>query len=136
MRLVRNHILPLLLGAWLLTACCSADKPLRLATTEGETTFDLFVRLQHEFPPTSDSLTIVLDHSLAHEGLHEHGARALLSYRENMPRIIDTLHHRGYRVLLVPNRPADNFNEVDLADMEEVNQEMQHWAHTERIVSD
>ena len=39
-------------------------------------------------------------------------ARALLSYRENMPRIIDTLHHRGYRVLLVPNRPADNFNEV------------------------
>ena len=135
MRLVRNHILPLLLGAWLLTAC-SANTPLRLATTEGETTFDLFVRLQHEFPPTSDSLTIVLDHSLAHEGLHEHGARALLSYRENMPRIIDTLHHRGYRVLLVPNRPADNFNEVDLADMEEVNQEMQHWAHTERIVSD
>ena len=134
MRLVGNHILPLFLGAWLLTAC-STDNPLRLATTEGETTFDLFVRLQHEFPPTSDSLSVVLDHSLAHEGLHEQGARALLSYRENMPRIIDTLHHRGYRVLLV-NRPADNFNEVDLADMEEVNQEMQHWAHTERIVSD
>lgn len=135
MRLVRNHILPLFLGAWLLTAC-SADKPLRLATTEGETTFDLFVRLQHEFPHTSDSLIVILDHSLAHEGLHEQGARALLSYRENMPRIIDTLHHRGYRVLLVPNRPADNFNEVDMADMEEVNQEMQHWAHTERRVSD
>ena len=135
MRLVRNHILPLLLGALLLTAC-SADTPLRLATTEGETTFDLFVRLQHEFPPTNDSLSVVLDHSLAHEGLHEQGARALLSYRENMPRIIDTLHHRGYRVLLVPNRPADNFNEVDMADMEEVNQEMLYWAHTERRVSD
>ena len=63
-------------------------------------------------------------------------ARAVLSYRENMPRIIDTLHHRGYRVLLVPNCPADNFNEVDMADMEEVNQEMLYWAHTERRVSD
>ncbi|MGN0234947.1 MAG: hypothetical protein ACI4BD_01330 [Paludibacteraceae bacterium] len=130
MRLVKHHILPLVLGACLLTSC-SADAPLRLATAEGEATFDLFVRLQHEFPPTRDSLTVIFDHSLAHEGLHEQGARALLSYRENMPRLIDTLQQRGYRVVLVPNRPADNFNETDMADMEEVNREMQHWTHTE-----
>ena len=113
--------------ALLLMVGCRPSAPLELTTAEGETTFDIFVRLAHEFPPTDDSLTVVLNHSLAHEGLHEQGARALLSYRENMPRIIDTLQSRGYRVVLVKNTPADNFCDVDIADMEEVNAEMDSW---------
>ena len=113
--------------ALLLLVGCRPSAPLELTTAEGETTFDIFVRLAHEFPPTDDSLTVVLNHSLANEGLHEQGARALLSYRENMPRIIDTLQLRGYRVVLVKNTPADNFCDVDIADMEEVNAEMDQW---------
>ena len=80
--------------ALLLLVGCRPSAPLELTTAEGETTFDIFVRLAHEFPPTDDSLTVVLNHSLANEGLHEQGARALLSYREKMPRIIDTLQSR------------------------------------------
>ena len=113
--------------ALLLLVGCRPSAPLELTTREGETPFDIFVRLANEFPPTDDSLTVVLNHSLANEGLHEQGARALLSYRENMPRIIDTLQLRGYRVVLVKNTPADNFCDVDIADMEEVNAEMDQW---------
>ena len=113
--------------ALLLLVGCRPSAPLELTTREGETTFDIFVRLANEFPPTDDSLTVVLNHSLANEGLHEQGARALLSYRENMPRIIDTLQLRGYRVVLVKNTPADNFCDVDITDMEEVNAEMDQW---------
>lgn len=107
---------------------CRPQAPIFLSTQAHEDTYDLFVRLATDFPPTTDSTLVVLDHPIAHEGLHTLGERALLSYQENMPRLIDTLRHRGYRVALVLNRPAPDFNEVDLQDMAAVNALMPHWA--------
>ena len=71
---------------------------------------------------------VVLGVGLGEEGLHEKGERALLSYRENMPRIIERLQEAGKTVVVVNSCPSENFNEVDLSDLRDINLEVQQWA--------
>lgn len=70
---------------------------------------------------------VVLCVGLGEEGLHEKGERALLSYRENMPRIVERLQNAGKTVVVANSYPSDNFNEVDYADLRDINLEVQQW---------
>ncbi len=70
---------------------------------------------------------VVVCVGLGEEGLHEKGERALLSYRENMPRIVARLQEAGKIVVVANSYPSDNFNEVDLSDLQDINLEVQQW---------
>jgi uncharacterized OB-fold protein len=70
---------------------------------------------------------VVIGISLGNEGVHENGARAVLSYRENMPRLIRMLQEQGRVVIVTNNYPRADFNEVDYEDLCEVNLEVQQW---------
>ncbi len=70
---------------------------------------------------------VVVCVGLGEEGLHEKGERALLSYRENMPRIVARLQEAGKIVVVANSYPSDNFNEVDLSDLQDINIEVQQW---------
>ena len=70
---------------------------------------------------------VVIGISLGNEGLHEKGARAVLSYRENMPRLIRMLQEQGRVVVVTNNYPRADFNEVDYEDLCDVNLEVQQW---------
>ena len=56
----------------------------------GNNTYDLLARYETDLLPTQAKY-VVVGLSLGNEGLHEKGERALLSYRENMPRLIEQL---------------------------------------------
>lgn len=95
-------------------------------SVDGNNTFDLFARLEKDFAGL-DVQYVVLGISLGNEGLHEVGERAVLSYRENMPRIIHMLQDKGYYVIVVNNYTRADFNEVDYLDLCTVNLEVQQW---------
>lgn len=92
----------------------------------GNSTLDLFARYDRDLLPTKAKY-VVVGLSLGNEGLHEKGERALLSYRENMPRLIAQLQRDGRTVIVTNNYPRADFNAVDYNDLCEVNLEVQQW---------
>ena len=92
----------------------------------GNNTYDLFARYDRDLMPT-EAKYVVIGLSLGNEGLHEKGDRALLSYRENMPRLIRQLQQDGRTVIVTNNYPRADFNSVDYRDLCEVNLEVQQW---------
>lgn len=92
----------------------------------GNNTYDLFARYDRDLVPTNAKY-VVIGLSLGNEGLHEKGDRALLSYRENMPRLINQLQQDGRTVIVTNNYPRADFNPVDYRDLCEVNLEVQQW---------
>ena len=95
-------------------------------SVSGNDTYDLFARYDRDLMPTSAKY-VVIGLSLGNEGLHEKGERALLSYRENMPRLIEQLQRDGRIVIVTNNYPRADFNAVDYEDLCEVNLEVQQW---------
>jgi lysophospholipase L1-like esterase len=93
---------------------------------DGNNTYDLFARFDRDMTPV-EAQYVVIGISLGNEGLHEKGARAVLSYRENMPRLIRMLQEQGRTVIVTNNYPRADFNQVDYADLCEVNLEVQQW---------
>jgi lysophospholipase L1-like esterase len=93
---------------------------------DGNNTYDLFARFDRDMTPL-EAQYVVIGISLGNEGLHEKGARAVLSYRENMPRLIRMLQEQGRTVIVTNNYPRADFNQVDYADLCEVNLEVQQW---------
>lgn len=95
-------------------------------SVSGNCTYDLFARYDRDMKPEKAKY-VVLGLSLGNEGLHEKGARALLSYRENMPRLIKMLQDDGHVVIVCNNYSRADFNEVDFRDLCRVNLELQEW---------
>lgn len=95
-------------------------------SVSGNDTYDLFARYDRDLMPTSAKY-VVIGLSLGNEGLHEKGERALLSYRENMPRLIEQLQRDGRIVIVTNNYPRADFNAVDYEDLCEMNLEVQQW---------
>jgi len=95
-------------------------------SVSGNDTYDLLARYNSDLLP-AQAKYVVIGLSLGNEGLHEKGARALLSYRENMPRLIEQLQHDGRTVIVTNNYPRADFNAVDYNDLCEVNLEVQQW---------
>lgn len=93
---------------------------------DGNNTYDLFARFERDMTPV-EAKYVVIGISLGNEGLHEKGARAVLSYRENMPRLIRMLQEQGRTVIVTNNYPRVDFNEVDYEDLCAVNLEVQQW---------
>ena len=93
---------------------------------DGNNTYDLFARFDRDMTPV-EAKYVVIGISLGNEGLHEKGARAMLSYRENMPRLIRMLQEQGRVVILTNNYPRADFNMVDYEDLCDVNLEVQQW---------
>lgn len=93
---------------------------------DGNNTYDLFARFDRDMTPV-EAKYVVIGISLGNEGLHEKGARAVLSYRENMPRLIRMLQEQGRVVIVTNNYPRADFNMVDYADLCDVNLEVQQW---------
>lgn len=92
----------------------------------GNNTYDLLARYEADLLPTQAKY-VVIGLSLGNEGLHEKGERALLSYRENMPRLIDMLQRDGRTVIVTNNYSRADFNPVDYSDLCTVNLEVQQW---------
>lgn len=95
-------------------------------SVSGNCTYDLFARYDRDMKPEKAKY-VVLGLSLGNEGLHEKGARALLSYRENMPRLIKMLQDDGHVVIVCNNYSRADFNDVDFRDLCRVNLELQEW---------
>ncbi len=97
--------------------------------TNGGDTFERIANLNNllEKSEMGEAKYVVLGVGLGEEGLHEKGERALLSYRENMPRIIERLQESGKTVVVANSYPSENFNEVDLSDLRDINLEVQQW---------
>ena len=95
-------------------------------SVDGNNTYDLFARFDRDMTPV-EAKYVVIGISLGNEGLHEKGTRAVLSYRENMPRLIRMLQEQGRVVIVTNNYPRADFNEVDYEDLCEVNLEVQQW---------
>ena len=95
-------------------------------SVDGNNTYDLFARFDRDMTPM-EAKYVVIGISLGNEGLHENGARAVLSYKENMPRLIRMLQEQGRVVIVTNNYPRADFNEVDYEDLCEVNLEVQQW---------
>ena len=93
---------------------------------DGNCTYDLFARFDRDMTPV-EAKYVVIGISLGNEGVHENGARAVLSYRENMPRLIRMLQEQGRVVIVTNNYPRADFNEVDYEDLCAVNLEVQQW---------
>ena len=93
---------------------------------DGNNTYDLFARFERDMMPV-EAKYVVIGISLGNEGLHEKGARAVLSYKENMPRLIRMLQEQGRVVVVTNNYPRADFNEVDYEDLCDVNLEVQQW---------
>lgn len=93
---------------------------------DGNNTYDLFARFDRDMTPV-EAKYVVIGISLGNEGLHEKGARAVLSYRENMPRLIRMLQEQGRTVIVTNNYPRADFNMVDYEDLCDVNLEVQQW---------
>ena len=93
---------------------------------DGNNTYDLFARFDRDMTPV-EAKYVVIGISLGNEGVHEKGARAVLSYRENMPRLIRMLQEQGRVVIVTNNYPRADFNEVDYEDLCAVNLEVQQW---------
>jgi len=93
---------------------------------DGNNTYDLFARFERDMMPV-EAKYVVIGISLGNEGLHEKGARAVLSYKENMPRLIRMLQEQGRMVIVTNNYPRADFNEVDYEDLCAVNLEVQQW---------
>ena len=93
---------------------------------DGNNTYDLFARFERDMTPV-EAKYVVIGISLGNEGLHEKGARAVLSYKENMPRLIRMLQEQGRMVIVTNNYPRADFNEVDYEDLCAVNLEVQQW---------
>lgn len=95
-------------------------------SVNGNNTYDLFARFDRDLVPTTGKY-VVIGVSLGNEGLHEKGGRALLSYRENMPRLIQQIHDLGRVAIVTNNYSRADFNAVDFQDLCEVNLEVQQW---------
>lgn len=95
-------------------------------SVSGNNTYDLFARYERDFLSVKAKY-VVIGLSLGNEGLHEKGDRALLSYRENMPRLIRQLQQDGRVVIVTNNYPRADFNPTDYHDLCEVNLEVQQW---------
>lgn len=95
-------------------------------SVDGNNTYDLFARFERDMTPI-EAKYVVIGISLGNEGLHEKGARAVLSYKENMPRLIRMLQEQGRTVIITNNYPRADFNEVDYEDLCAVNLEVQLW---------
>ena len=95
-------------------------------SVDGNNTYDLFARFDRDMTPV-EAKYVVIGISLGNEGLHENGARAVLSYRENMPRLIRMLQEQGRTVIVTNNYPRADFNQVDYEDLCETNLEVQQW---------
>ena len=93
---------------------------------DGNNTYDLFARFDRDMTPV-EAKYVVIGISLGNEGVHEKGARAVLSYKENMPRLIRMLQEQGRTVIVTNNYPRADFNEVDYEDLCAVNLEVQQW---------
>ena len=93
---------------------------------DGNNTYDLFARFERDMTPV-EAKYVVIGISLGNEGIHEKGARAVLSYKENMPRLIRMLQEQGRMVIVTNNYPRADFNEVDYEDLCAVNLEVQQW---------
>ena len=93
---------------------------------DGNNTYDLFARFDRDMTPV-EAKYVVIGISLGNEGLHEKGTRAVLSYRENMPRLIRMLQEQGRTVIVTNNYPRADFNMVDYEDLCDVNLEVQQW---------
>ena len=93
---------------------------------DGNNTYDLFARFERDMTPV-EAKYVVIGISLGNEGVHEKGARAVLSYKENMPRLIRMLQDQGRVVVVTNNYPRADFNEVDYEDLCAVNLEVQQW---------
>lgn len=93
---------------------------------DGNNTYDLFARFERDMTPI-EAKYVVIGISLGNEGLHEKGARAVLSYKENMPRLIRMLQEQGRVVIVTNNYPRADFNPVDYEDLCAVNLEVQQW---------
>lgn len=95
-------------------------------SVSGNNTFDLFARFDTSMTPIP-ARYVVMGVSLGNEGLHETGERAMLSYRENMPRLIKMLQDQGRTVIVANNYSRADFNEVDFRDLCEMNLEVHQW---------
>lgn len=93
---------------------------------DGNNTYDLFARFDRDMTPV-EARFVVIGISLGNEGLHEKGARAVLAYKENMPRLIRMLQEQGRIVIVTNNYPRADFNPVDYEDLCAVNLEVQQW---------
>lgn len=95
-------------------------------SVNGNNTYDLFARFDRDLTPLEGKY-VVLGISLGNEGLHEKGRRAVLSYQENMPRLIQQIQDQGRIAIVTNNYSRTDFNEVDFADLCRVNLEVQQW---------
>lgn len=95
-------------------------------SVSGNNTFDLFARYDRDMKPEK-ARYVVMGLSLGNEGLHENGERAMLSYRENMPRLIKMLQDDGHVVIVCNNYSRADFNDIDYRDLCITNLELQEW---------
>lgn len=95
-------------------------------SVNGNCTWDLFARFDCDLTPV-EAKYVVIGISLGNEGLHEKGDRAVLSYKENMPRLIRMLQEQGRIVVVTNNYPRADFNPTDYEDLCAVNMEVQQW---------
>lgn len=95
----------------------------------GNNTYDLLARYERDLLPTK-ARYVVIGVSLGNEGLHEKGERALLSYRENMPRLIRQLQQDGRVVIVANNYPRADYNALDYNDLCAENLAVQQWRVT------
>lgn len=87
----------------------------------GEDTFDLLARYDITLREHRNK-QIILRVSLADEGLHELGERALLSYRENIDMLVRKLTADGREVSVMLSPMSPGFNRVDSMDVVEINE--------------
>jgi len=113
-----------------ISGCRLFGNPKAYYWTDGGDTFERIAHIDSmlEKSEMGEAKYVVLGVGLGEEGLHEKGERALLSYRENMPRIIERLQEAGKTVVVANSCPSENFNEVDLSDLRDINLEVQQWA--------
>lgn len=95
-------------------------------SVDGNNTYDLLARFNNDVL-TTNAKYVVFGVSLGNEGLHEHGEAALLSYRENMQRLISMVSEAGRVPVVCNNYGRADFNPVDYQDLIEVNMEVQQW---------
>lgn len=95
----------------------------------GNNTYDLLARYASDLLSTKAKY-VVIGLSLGNEGLHEKGERALLSYNENMTRLIRQLQQDGRVVIVTNNYPRTDYNAVDYNDLCTENLAMQQWQVT------
>ena len=95
-------------------------------SVNGNNTYDLLARFERDLL-ADKSEYVVIGLSLGNERLHEDGDAAVLSYTENMQKLIGMVREAGKVPVVTNNYTRADFNDVDYRDIQKVNLAMQQW---------